>query len=93
MKRPRTAAKRHNPASAHHALRNALIASLNREAKRGKRTTRLQAVADKLVELALKGDFYAVKEIFDRVDGEPQQAGNRPDAAALLTRRTRRGKR
>ena len=33
------------------------------------RTTRLQAVADKLVDLALKGDFYAVKEIFDRIDG------------------------
>jgi hypothetical protein len=93
MKRPRTAAKKHDPASAHHALRNALITSLNREAKRGKRTTRLQAVADKLVELALKGDFYAVKEIFDRIDGEPQQAASKPGAAALATRRTRRGKR
>jgi hypothetical protein len=34
-----------------------------------------------------------VKEIFDRVDGEPQQAESRPGAAALVTRRTRRGKR
>src|SRR5262249_5764838 len=89
MKRPRTTAKRHKSARAQHALRTALIPSVNREAKGGKRTTRLQAVAEKLVELALKGDFYAVKEIFARVDGEPQQAPSRPGAAALATRRTR----
>ena len=51
--------------------RGALIASLSREAKKGKRTTRLQAVADRLVELALEGDYYAVREIFDRIDGSP----------------------
>jgi len=50
-------------------MRDALVASLGREVKKGKRTTRLQAVADKLVDLALKGDYYAVKEIFDRIDG------------------------
>ena len=52
-------------------MRDALVASLSRQAKKGKRTTRLQAVADKLVDLALEGDFYAVKDIFDRVDGSP----------------------
>jgi hypothetical protein len=64
-----TTTQMHKAAPADHVMRDALIAALNREAKKGKRTTRLQAVAEKLVELALKGDFYAVKEIFDRVDG------------------------
>ena len=50
-------------------MRDALLKSLNREAKKGKPTKRLQAIVDKLVELAMKGDFYAIQEIFDRVDG------------------------
>ena len=54
-------------------MRDALLKSLNREAKRGKPTKRLQAIVDKLVELAMKGDFYAIQEIFDRVDGRVPQ--------------------
>ena len=71
MKRPRRArtAPKHRNAANSRVMRDALIASLSRQAKKGKRTTRLQAVADKLVDLALKGDYYAVKEIFDRIDG------------------------
>ena len=70
MKTPRRAGTRkHRKAGNSQMMRNALVASLRREAKKGKRTTRLQAVADKLVDLALKGDYYAVKEIFDRIDG------------------------
>ena len=72
MKRPRRAratARKHKDARSSQVMRDALVASLGREVKKGKRTTRLQAVADKLVDLALKGDFYAVKEIFDRIDG------------------------
>jgi hypothetical protein len=73
MKTPRRAraARKQKNAGNHQAMRDALMASLSREAKKGKRTTRLQAVADKLVDLALEGDFYAVKDIFDRVDGSP----------------------
>jgi hypothetical protein len=54
-------------------MREALLKSLNREAKRGKPTKRLQVIVDKLVELAMKGDFYAIREIFDRVDGRVPQ--------------------
>ena len=54
-------------------MRDALLKSLNREAKRGKPTKRLQAIVDKLVDLAMKGDFYAIQEIFDRVDGRVPQ--------------------
>jgi hypothetical protein len=71
MKTPRRAraARKQKNAANRQVMRDALMASLSREAKKGKRTTRLQAVADKLVDLALEGDFYAVKDIFDRVDG------------------------
>lgn len=92
MKRPnrtRTAAGRRNATSAGHVMRDALIASLNREARKGKRTTRLQAVVEKLVELALKGDFYAVKEIFDRVDGKLPQDVTEAGAAMPQVRRVR----
>jgi hypothetical protein len=54
-------------------MRDALLKSLNREARRGKPTKRLQAIVDKLVELAMKGDFYAIQEVFDRVDGRVPQ--------------------
>ena len=45
MKTPRRAraARKQKNAASHHVMRNALMASLSREAKKGKRTTRLQA--------------------------------------------------
>ena len=73
-------------------MRDALLKSLNREAKRGKPTKRLQAIVDKLVELAMKGDFYAIQEIFDRVDGRvPQPVTDQKgkgSAALPIPRRT-----
>jgi hypothetical protein len=73
-------------------MRDALLKSLNREAKRGKPTKRLQAIVDKLVELAMKGDFYAIQEIFDRVDGRvPQPVTDekgKGSAALQIPRRT-----
>lgn len=36
----------------------------------------LNAVADKLVESALEGEQWAIKEIADRIDGKPPQAVN-----------------
>jgi len=73
-------------------MRDALLKSLNREAKRGKPTKRLQAIIDKLVDLAMKGDFYAIQEIFDRVDGRvPQPVADekaRGSAALPIPRRT-----
>ena len=73
-------------------MRDALLKSLNREAKRGKPTKRLQAIVDKLVELAMKGDFYAIQEIFDRVDGRvPQPVTDekgKGSAALPIPRRT-----
>ena len=73
-------------------MHDALLKSLNREAKRGKPTKRLQAIVDKLVELAMKGDFYAIQEIFDRVDGRvPQPVTDekgKGSAALPIPRRT-----
>ena len=58
----------------------------------GKPTKRLQAIVDKLVELAMKGDFYAIQEIFDRVDGRvPQPVTDekgKGSAALPIPRRT-----
>ena len=70
-------------------MRDALLKSLSREVKRGKPTRRLQAVVDKLVELAMKGDFYAVREIFDRVDGRLSQPFTNEDGKKPLNPRAR----
>jgi hypothetical protein len=70
---PRHAARKETAMPAGKPMRDALLKSLNREAKKGKPTKRLQAIVDKLVELAMKGDFYAIQEIFDRVDGRVPQ--------------------
>jgi ribosomal protein L17 len=72
-RRPRQAARKETPMPAAKPMRDALLKSLNREAKKGKPTKRLQAIVDKLVELAMKGDFYAIREIFDRIDGRVPQ--------------------
>jgi hypothetical protein len=36
--------------------------------------TKLRAVADALVDLAVAGDMQAIKEVADRLDGKPAQA-------------------
>ena len=55
-------------------MRDALIVSLKRAADKGKKTKRLQSVAEALVSKAMEGDVSAIREIFDRVDGKvPQQ--------------------
>ena len=40
----------------------------------GKKRKRLNAIADKLCEMAMDGDIQAIKEIGDRLDGKPRQA-------------------
>jgi hypothetical protein len=70
-------------------MRDALLKSLNREVKKGKPTKRLHAIAEKLVELAMKGDFYAVREIFDRVDGRLSQPFTNEDGRRPLNPRAR----
>ena len=50
-------------------LREALLVTLKHTADKGRPSKKLQAIADKLVELAMKGDLYAIREIFDRIDG------------------------
>lgn len=40
----------------------------------GQRVTKLRQVAEKLVECALQGEGWAIKEIADRTDGKPMQA-------------------
>jgi hypothetical protein len=37
-------------------------------------TTKLRAIAEKLVEMALRGESWAIKEVADRIDGKPAQA-------------------
>src|SRR5262249_23312549 len=46
-------------------MREALLLSL----KQGKPIKRPQAIANKLVGSALRGDFYGIREIFGRIDG------------------------
>ena len=35
--------------------------------------TKLRAIADKVVELAIEGDVRAIREVADRLDGKPTQ--------------------
>lgn len=57
-------------------VRDALMVALKREADgaNGKRTRKLQVMAEKLVDKACEGDVAAIKEVADRVDGRPAQA-------------------
>lgn len=56
-------------------IRDALMLALNREAADadGKKTKKLNLIADKLIEKAIGGDVAAIKEIADRVDGKAVQ--------------------
>jgi len=58
-------------------LREALLLSLRREGKKDRPATRLQLVADALVDAAFKGDAYAANEIFNRVGGKQPQTVSR----------------
>jgi hypothetical protein len=41
--------------------------------KTGKKKTRKDILAEKLYDLALKGDTVAMKYVFDRIEGKPHQ--------------------
>jgi len=51
------------------ALTDILNGKLDSIHKAGK--TKKEAIADKIIELALNGDITALKYIFDRIDGKP----------------------
>jgi len=69
-------------------MSEAIILALNREADEGE-GKRVNALAEKLVKLALAGDMAAIKEVNDRVDGKPPQAhigGDEDDPPIKITR-------
>jgi len=53
--------------------RDALMVAVKRETDDGQKTKKLYALADALVNRALKGDVGALKEIGDRLDGRSVQ--------------------
>jgi len=57
-------------------ITDALRVALNREAEDadGKLTKRLALIAEKVAELAVKGEPWAVKEAWDRLEGKAPQA-------------------
>ena len=59
------------------SLREALLRSLARETVDGdgNRTTKLERIADRLVDAAAEGgDLQAIRELADRTDGKARQA-------------------
>ena len=56
-------------------IRDALMIALHREVEGadGKRTRKLQELAERWVEVALEGDEQAMIAIADRIDGKPVQ--------------------
>ena len=59
------------------SLRQALLRSLARETVDGdgNRTTKLERIADRLVDAAAEGgDLQAIRELADRIDGKARQA-------------------
>lgn len=56
----------------HRVITQALIATLNEKVTGGK-ITKMRALVDKLIELAIDGDTVAIKEIIERVDGRVPQ--------------------
>jgi hypothetical protein len=59
-------------------VREALLIAL-RQTGKDKPSRQLQAIANKLVALALKGDLFAIREVFERVEdpGDPQRPRRR----------------
>lgn len=68
-------------------MRDALMIALKREAtdESGQKTTKLQRIADKLVDLAVGGDVTAIRDIRDSVDGKPAQAITGVDGGPIET--------
>lgn len=64
--------------------------TIRRVVTQGK-TDKLRKIAEKLVEMAEKGDMAAIKEVGDRIDGRSVQAieGTGDDGAFLVTSITR----
>jgi hypothetical protein len=62
-------------------MRAALMRALLRPAENpdGGAATKLQLIADKLVDKAADGDMSAIKEVFDRADGRSVQGTSAPD--------------
>lgn len=56
--------------------RSALLIALSAEAldHKGRKVPKLRIIMEKLVQAAMDGEPWAIKEIMDRVDGKPQQA-------------------
>ena len=54
--------------------RDALMLAVKRQVEKGEPTKRLEALANKLVELALSGNVEAIKEVGNRLDGRAPQA-------------------
>jgi len=59
-------------------VREALLIAL-RQTGKDKPSRQLQAIADKLVALALKGDLFAIREVFERIEdpGDPRRPRRR----------------
>lgn len=56
--------------------KDALRLAVNRkqwDENRNEERKRLNIIADKICEEAIKGEGWAIKEIFDRLDGKPRQ--------------------
>ncbi len=53
--------------------RDALMRAVNRAAEKGKKTKRLDQLADVCVAEGLKGNMPAITEIGNRLDGRPTQ--------------------
>ena len=69
-------------------MRDAIHLALKREAEdgNGQRTKKLQLVADRLVEEAIKGNIHAIKEINERMDGKvPQGLANEGESPFMLS--------
>lgn len=66
-------------------MRDAIMVALKREAvdAEGRPTRKLTLVAERLVDLAIAGDIYAIKEINDRVDGKAMQPLGGADGGAI----------
>lgn len=56
-------------------VRETLMVALAAEMmdNKGRKTKKLRMIVDRLVNAALDGEGWAIKEIFDRVDGKPTQ--------------------
>ena len=58
-------------------VREALLIALRQRGK-DKPSRQLQAIADKLVALALKGDLFAIREVFERLEDPGDPPAQRP---------------